>query len=116
MRKKFWLLPLILGTILSGILASLGVWQLGRMEWKNAQLETIQRGIEQQPVPLPPDQSRVRRVQRHEIRRVAHCQPRANPHRLPAARQGSALPGDTTATDSTDVPPGPRDAAAPANP
>ena len=49
-----WLLPLILGTILSGILASLGVWQLGQMGWKNAQLETIQRGIEQQPVPLPP--------------------------------------------------------------
>ena len=36
--------------------------------------------------------------------------------RLPAARQGSALPGDAAATDSTDAPSGPRDAAAPANP
>ena len=44
------------------------------------------------------------------------AQAEAATERLPAARQGSALPGDTTATDSTDVPPGPRDAAAPANP
>ena len=48
-----WLLPLVLGTILAGILAALGVWQLDRMAWKNAQLAEIQRGIEQPPVPLP---------------------------------------------------------------
>lgn len=47
------LLPLVLGLIVTGILASLGVWQLQRMEWKNEQLAIIQRGIEQPPVELP---------------------------------------------------------------
>jgi len=48
-----WLLPLFLGLIVTGVLASLGVWQMQRMVWKNDQLATIQRGIEQTPVPLP---------------------------------------------------------------
>lgn len=47
------LLPLVLGLIVTAILASLGVWQLQRMEWKNEQLAIIQRGIEQPPVELP---------------------------------------------------------------
>lgn len=48
-----WLLPLVLGVIVAGILASLGVWQLRRMAEKSQQLAAIQRGIEQPPVPLP---------------------------------------------------------------
>lgn len=48
-----WMLPLVLGLIVTGLLASLGVWQLRRMEWKAAELAAIQRGIEQPPVPLP---------------------------------------------------------------
>lgn len=48
-----WLLPLVLGLIVTAILISLGVWQLRRMAWKTGELATIQRGIEQAPVPLP---------------------------------------------------------------
>lgn len=48
-----WMLPLILGLILAGILAALGVWQLQRMEWKERELAAIQHGIEQPPTPLP---------------------------------------------------------------
>ena len=48
-----WLPPLVLGLMLAALLASLGFWQLRRMAEKTAQLEAIQRGIEQQPVPLP---------------------------------------------------------------
>ena len=48
------LVLLIPGLALTAVLASLGVWQLHRMEWKAQQLAAIQRGIEQPPGPLPP--------------------------------------------------------------
>ena len=48
-----WILPLVLGLVVTAVLASLGVWQLRRMAWKNDQLALIQRGIEQAPIPLP---------------------------------------------------------------
>jgi len=47
------LLLLIPGLTLTVVLASLGFWQLQRMEWKAQQLAAIQVGIEQPPVPLP---------------------------------------------------------------
>ena len=48
-----WLLPLVLGLIVTAILASLGVWQLHRLAWKESMLADIQRSIEGAPVPLP---------------------------------------------------------------
>lgn len=48
-----WLIPLVLGLMMTAALSSLGLWQLRRMAWKDAQIEAIQRGIEQPPVPLP---------------------------------------------------------------
>lgn len=48
------LLPLLVaGLVVAAILASLGFWQLRRMEWKAGELAAIQRGIEQPPVALP---------------------------------------------------------------
>lgn len=45
--------PLIFGIITTAILIGLGIWQLQRLEWKNAMLAEIQAGIEAAPVPLP---------------------------------------------------------------
>ena len=47
------LLLLIPGLALTALLASLGVWQLQRMDWKGKQLAAIQAGIEQPAGPLP---------------------------------------------------------------
>lgn len=48
------LLPLLVaGLVVTAILASLGFWQLRRMEWKAGELAAIQRGIERPPVALP---------------------------------------------------------------
>lgn len=45
--------PLIFGIVLTGILLSLGLWQLRRLEVKEAQLAEIQSGIDAAPVALP---------------------------------------------------------------
>ena len=57
MRRYFF--PLILGILGCGILISLGVWQLQRLDWKEGMLAEIQAQIEAPPVPLPenPDPS-----------------------------------------------------------
>ena len=47
------LLPLILGLIGAAILASLGVWQLQRMAWKEGVLAQIEARIQEAPVALP---------------------------------------------------------------
>ena len=47
------LLLLIPGLALTALLASLGLWQLQRMDWKARQLAAIQAGIEQPAGPLP---------------------------------------------------------------
>ena len=47
------LLLLIPGLALTAVLASLGVWQMQRMDWKARQLAAIQAGIEQPAGPLP---------------------------------------------------------------
>ena len=46
-------LPLILGIAGFAVLASLGLWQLRRLEWKEAMLDEIARGIAAAPVELP---------------------------------------------------------------
>lgn len=48
-----YLFPLILGVVGCAILVSLGMWQLRRLEWKQAQIAEIQRRIEGAPQPLP---------------------------------------------------------------
>ncbi|MFD1794443.1 SURF1 family protein [Paracoccus aurantiacus] len=45
--------PLIFGIVTTAILVSLGMWQLRRLDWKEAQLAEIQAGIDAAPVPLP---------------------------------------------------------------
>ncbi len=45
--------PLIFGIVTTAILLSLGVWQLRRMEWKEAMLAEIQAGINAAPQPIP---------------------------------------------------------------
>lgn len=57
--RRSILVPLIFGIVGTAILMSLGLWQLRRMEWKNAMLSEIQAGIDAAPVPLPlvPDPS-----------------------------------------------------------
>ena len=45
--------PLVLGIAGFAILVSLGFWQLRRLEWKEAMLAEIARGIDADPVPLP---------------------------------------------------------------
>ena len=45
--------PLISGIVTTAILLSLGVWQLRRMEWKEAMLAEIQAGINAAPQPIP---------------------------------------------------------------
>ena len=47
------LVLLIPGLALTAVLATLGVWQLQRMEWKADQLAAIAQGIAQPPGPLP---------------------------------------------------------------
>lgn len=48
-----YLFPLILGILGCAILINLGLWQLRRMEWKQAMLDEIQSRIEAPAVPLP---------------------------------------------------------------
>lgn len=45
--------PLIFGIVTTAILITLGVWQLRRMEWKEAMLAEIQAGIDAAPQPMP---------------------------------------------------------------
>ena len=45
--------PLLLGLIGAGVLASLGAWQLQRLDWKSAKLAEISRKIVAEPVALP---------------------------------------------------------------
>ena len=45
--------PLVLGIAGFAILVSLGFWQLRRLEWKEAMVAEIARGIDADPVPLP---------------------------------------------------------------
>ncbi|MTH65367.1 SURF1 family protein [Paracoccus shanxieyensis] len=54
-----YLFPLILGVLGCAALIALGLWQLQRMEWKQAMLAQIQSRIEGPAVPLPetPDPS-----------------------------------------------------------
>ena len=49
------ILPLVFGLIGTGILASLGVWQLQRLHWKEAILAEIDARIAAAPVALPAD-------------------------------------------------------------
>jgi len=51
--KKPILVPLLFGLVGAGILVSLGLWQLQRLQWKNAILAEIDRVIAAGPVPLP---------------------------------------------------------------
>ncbi|MDO5641695.1 MAG: SURF1 family protein [Paracoccus sp. (in: a-proteobacteria)] len=53
MARRSILPPLIFGIVTTAILASLGVWQLQRMGWKNAMLAEIEAGIQAPPRPLP---------------------------------------------------------------
>ncbi|MBY6089059.1 SURF1 family protein [Maritimibacter alkaliphilus] len=56
------LLPLIFGLLGTAVLASLGVWQLQRLAWKESVLSEIEAAIGADPVPLPdiPDPERDR--------------------------------------------------------
>ncbi|CAM3215661.1 SURF1 family protein [Paracoccus nototheniae] len=48
-----YLFPLILGIAGCAVLIYLGLWQLDRRDWKEAQLDQITAGIQADPVPLP---------------------------------------------------------------
>ncbi|MDO5620070.1 MAG: SURF1 family protein [Paracoccus sp. (in: a-proteobacteria)] len=48
-----YLFPVLLGVIGCAILVSLGVWQLHRLEWKQAMLAQVQARIDAAPQPLP---------------------------------------------------------------
>lgn len=48
-----YIFPLLSGLIGCAILISLGVWQLHRLDWKEAMIARIQSGIHAAPVPLP---------------------------------------------------------------
>lgn len=48
-----YIVPLLFGLIGCAILIGLGVWQLQRMDWKEAMLARIQASIDAAPVPLP---------------------------------------------------------------
>ena len=45
--------PLLLGVVGVGVLCSLGIWQVQRMEWKRVYLAEIEARIVADPVPLP---------------------------------------------------------------
>lgn len=45
--------PALIGIIGCAVLIALGVWQLQRMQWKEAMLAQIQASIDAAPVPLP---------------------------------------------------------------
>ncbi len=47
------LVPLIFGLVGCAILISLGIWQLRRLEWKQAMLAQIEARIHDAPIPLP---------------------------------------------------------------
>ncbi len=49
------ILPILFGLIGAAILASLGVWQLQRLEWKTAILDEIDARIAAAPVAIPAD-------------------------------------------------------------
>ena len=48
-----YIFPLLSGLIGCAILISLGVWQLHRLDWKEAMIARIEGGIHAAPVPLP---------------------------------------------------------------
>lgn len=48
------LFPLLLGVLGCAVLISLGVWQVGRMQWKADMLAEIEAKIADAPVALPP--------------------------------------------------------------
>lgn len=48
-----YVFPLIVGVVGCAILISLGLWQLKRLAWKEGMIARIERGIHDQPVPLP---------------------------------------------------------------
>ena len=54
---KRYLFPILLGLIGVAILVSLGVWQLQRLQWKEALLAEIEARIAADPVPLPAEVS-----------------------------------------------------------
>ncbi|MBI1219008.1 MAG: SURF1 family protein [Rhodobacteraceae bacterium] len=57
--NRRYIFPFLFGLIGAGILVSLGVWQLHRLQWKEAMLADITARIAAAPVPLPahPDPS-----------------------------------------------------------
>ncbi|MFC7705662.1 SURF1 family protein [Plastorhodobacter daqingensis] len=56
------ILPLIFGILGTGILLSLGLWQMQRLDWKRAVIDEIEASIHAAPVALPdrPDPARDR--------------------------------------------------------
>lgn len=50
---KKYLFPVILGVLGCAILINLGLWQLRRLEWKQAMLDEIQARINAPAIPLP---------------------------------------------------------------
>ncbi|MEM6387810.1 MAG: SURF1 family protein [Pseudomonadota bacterium] len=59
MTLRRFLGPFILGISGTGVLASLGVWQLQRLDWKEGVLAEIEARITQAPVSLPETPSEV---------------------------------------------------------
>jgi surfeit locus 1 family protein len=58
--NRRYIFPFLLGLIGAGILVGLGLWQLQRLQWKEAMLADISARIAAAPVPLPahPDPAR----------------------------------------------------------
>ncbi|MEM7060030.1 MAG: SURF1 family protein [Pseudomonadota bacterium] len=65
-RRKSLLFPILFGTIGTAILIALGVWQMQRLEWKEALIADIEARMAADPVPIPdqpsPEADRLLRV------------------------------------------------------
>ena len=69
---KRYIFPLVVGVLGCAILISLGVWQLHRLDWKEAMIARIEGGIHAAPVPLPATVGTV--VKREDIAGVGMTQ------------------------------------------
>ena len=67
LRRKSNLIPILFGVIGTCILVALGVWQMQRLEWKEAIIAKIEARMTAEPVDLPddpnPEDHRLLRVQ-----------------------------------------------------
>lgn len=73
--NRRYIFPILLGLVGAGMLVSLGIWQLQRLQWKERLLAEISAKIAAAPVPVPAAPDRVR-DQYLAVTAAGHVEPR----------------------------------------